>query len=49
MVKFDGAKEEVGPLLTIYDYIRIAGEGSVESKILSTDTLIRWSMSRCSG
>jgi hypothetical protein len=28
MVKFDGAKEEVGPLLTIYDYIRIAGEGN---------------------
>jgi hypothetical protein len=28
MVKFDGAKEEVGPLLTIYDYIRMAGEGN---------------------
>jgi len=28
MVKFDGAQEEVGPLLTIYDYIRIAGEGN---------------------
>jgi hypothetical protein len=27
MVKFDGAQEEVGPLLTIYDYIHIAGEG----------------------
>jgi hypothetical protein len=29
MVKFDGAKEDIGPLLTIYDYIRIAGEGNV--------------------
>jgi hypothetical protein len=28
MVKFDGAKEDVGPLLTIDDYIRIAGEGN---------------------
>jgi hypothetical protein len=28
MVKFDGVQEEVGPLLTIYDYIRIAGEGN---------------------
>jgi hypothetical protein len=28
MVKFDGAQEEVDPLLTIYDYIRIAGEGN---------------------
>jgi hypothetical protein len=31
MVKFDGPGEEVGPLLTIYDYIRIAGEGNAVS------------------
>lgn len=28
MVKFDGVKSDDGPLLTIYDYIRIAGEGN---------------------
>jgi len=28
MVKFDGVREDAGPLLTIYDYIRIAGEGN---------------------
>jgi hypothetical protein len=28
MVKFDGAKEDAGPLLTIDDYIRIAGKGN---------------------
>jgi hypothetical protein len=28
MVKFDGVKEDLGPLLTIYDYIRIAKEGN---------------------
>jgi hypothetical protein len=28
MVKFHGAKEDAGPLLTIDDYIRIAGEGN---------------------
>jgi hypothetical protein len=27
MVKFDGAREETVPLLTIYDYIRMAAEG----------------------
>jgi hypothetical protein len=27
MVNFDGAKEEAGPLLNIYDYIRMAAEG----------------------
>ena len=39
MVKFDGAQEEVGPLLTIYDYIRIAGEGNAVSVDITLEYL----------